>query len=61
MLGTASTTVLDKVTSGDYQLVFFTPEALLNHKKWRNLLHTDAYVSRLRVVVIDEAHTVVKW
>ena len=40
---------------------FFTPEALLNHRKWRNLLRTDAYVSRLRVIVIDEAHIVVKW
>ena len=61
VLSTATTAVLDKVICGDYQLVFFTPEALLNHRKWCNLLRTDAYVSRLRVIVIDEAHTVVKW
>lgn len=40
---------------------FFTPEAILNHRKWHNLLRSDVYVSRLRVIVVDEAHTVIKW
>jgi len=53
--------ILDGVSSGIYQLIFFTPEALLNHKRWRNLLHTEPYIQRLWVVVIDEAHTVIKW
>ena len=30
-------------------------------KKWRKLLVGGVYSSRLHVVVIDEAHTVVKW
>ena len=47
--------------NGDYQLVFFTPEMLLSKHKWRRLLLGEKYTQRLRVVVIDEAHTVKKW
>ena len=46
---------------GDYQLVFFTPEMLLNKKKWRKMLLGDVYASRLRAFAVDEAHTVKKW
>ena len=53
--------MLERVAKGNYQLIFFTPEALLNHRKWRDLLRSDIYLSRLRVVVIDEAHTVINW
>ena len=49
------------VCNGEYQLVYFTQEILLGGKKWRKLLVGDVYSSRLRVVVIDEAHTVVQW
>jgi len=59
--GSTSPTVLKGVRNVDFQLVFFTPEAILNHKRWRNILLTEIYALRLRVVVIDEAHTVVKW
>ena len=61
MTGSTSPIVLKGVRNGDFQLVFFTPEAILNHKRWRNILLTEIYALRLRVVVIDEAHTVVKW
>ena len=37
----------------------FTPQALLNHRKWHHILCNDTYVSRLRVVAIDEVHTVI--
>ena len=37
--------------------MYFTPEILLGSKTWRKLLVGDVYSSRLRVVVIDEAHT----
>ena len=53
--------ILDGVTNGEFQLIFFTPEAILNHKRWHNLLCTNVYKERLQVVVIDEAHTVIKW
>ena len=44
-----------------FKVVFFTPEALLLKKKWRNLLITPTYSNCLRAVVVDEAHTVKKW
>lgn len=57
----SSGAMMDDVKKGKYQLVYFTPEALLEHSRWRNLLRGENYSSRLRVVVIDEAHTVIKW
>ncbi|XP_065892414.1 uncharacterized protein [Dysidea avara] len=53
--------ILEGVANGEFQLIFFTPEAILNHKRWRNLLCSDVYKERLQFVVIDEAHTVIKW
>ena len=42
------------------QLVYFTPEALLDNRKWRRLLQSVEYSTRVKVLVIDEAHTVKK-
>lgn len=53
--------VKEHVMKGDYQLVFFTPEMLLNKKQWRRMLLGDVYSSRLRAFVVDEVHTVKKW
>ena len=39
---------------------FFTPEAML-HGRWQKVLCSEPYATRLRVMVIDEAHTVVEW
>ena len=48
------------VIDGEYQLVFFSPEALLS-QKWRKLLLTPHYQAKLAAFVVDEAHTVYKW
>ena len=40
-----------------YQLVFFTPEELLHHR-WRKVLHSESYATRLCVIMTDEAHAV---
>lgn len=47
--------------SGEFQLLFFTPEALLLNRKWRRMICSDKYQCRLRGLVIDEAHTIKKW
>ena len=39
----------------------FTPEALLNNRKYRKLISSDIYHSRIYGLVIDEAHTAKKW
>ena len=41
--------------------MFFTPEILLLTRRWRGLLSSPVYAEHLRVLVIDEAHTVKKW
>ena len=49
------------VLNGEHQLVYFTPELLINQRVWRELLKCSIYEKRLRAVVIDEVHTVKKW
>ena len=48
-------------SGGGYQLVIFTPEMMIEHKRWRKMLLGEVYTSRLRAFVVDEAHTVKKW
>ena len=49
------------VEEGNFQIVFFTLETLINNRRWRNLLSKDLYADRLKGFVIDEAHCVEKW
>ena len=58
---TADAAMIEKVVNGRCQLVFFTPEALLEIRKWSRLLQSEEYSTRVKVLVIDEAHTVKKW
>ena len=44
------------VKKGDYRLVFFTPEMLLERRRWRNMLKGEVYTTRLRTIAVDEAH-----
>ena len=46
--------------SGQYQLVLFSPEALLTVRRWREILQSDVYKFRIVTFVIDEAHCVKK-
>ena len=52
--------IKDEITLGNYSLVFFTPEAILN-PSWRSVLLSKPYQDNLVAFVIDEAHTVYKW
>ena len=49
------------VYAGQYQLVFITPELLIENKRWRGTLTSSKYAERLRAFVIDEAHCIAKW
>ena len=53
--------VYSDVASGNYQLVFFTPEVLLNNRRWRGFISNDIYARKLKALVIDEAHCIKKW
>lgn len=49
------------VRNGEYQLVYFTPEMLINNKRWRRVMESDVYAERLKAFVVDESHCVKKW
>ena len=49
------------VEAGKFQLLFFTPEAILMKKKYRKLICSDDYQKRICGLVIDEVHTIKKW
>ena len=46
---------------GSFQVVFFSPEALLCNDTWGELLQTVVYQKNVVAFVIDEAHLVKKW
>jgi ATP-dependent DNA helicase RecQ len=51
--------VKKNVTAGYYNILFMSPEQLVN--KWRCLFSTSVYKERLVGLIVDEAHCVVKW
>ncbi|XP_066924626.1 probable ATP-dependent DNA helicase RecS [Clytia hemisphaerica] len=48
------------IMEGTYQLMYACPE-ILESKRWRKLLSTQAFNEHCVGVVIDEAHTMVDW
>ena len=46
---------------GRYQLVFISPELLLEHRRWRSIICSEIYLQCLKGFVVDEAHTVITW
>ena len=51
----------DGVLKGEYQLVYISPELLMVNLKWREMLRSSIYQSKLKCFAIDEAHCVTKW
>ena len=49
------------VVKGKYQLVFISPEQLIENKRFRCMCQEECYQNRLIALVIDEAHCVKKW
>ena len=49
------------VLSGRIQLVYISPESLLGNPRYRSMLLSESYKTRLRGVVVDEAHCVKLW
>ena len=47
--------------NGLYQLVFFSPEALLGVHRWRQMLQGELYSQRIVAFIVDEAHCAKKW
>jgi len=49
------------VLKGAMQLLFISPENILNNIKYRNMLLSTVYKSKLVTVVVDEVHCVKTW
>jgi len=52
--------ILRKVLQGDVQIVFTSPENLLDNENFQSMLLTPKY-KKLIALVIDEAHCVKTW
>jgi len=53
--------VVDRVLQGDLQLLYISPENLLNNPKFRCMLLTAKYKDNLVALAVDEAHCVKTW
>ena len=53
--------VIKKVLSGNVQLVYISPEAILKNHKYRQMLMSDSYKANLVALVVDEAHCIKTW
>ena len=47
----------------EFDFVFGSPESFLNEKKkkWRDMLTSSVYQSKLGLIAVDVAHTVIQW
>ena len=54
-------TVTTAVLNGTVQLVFISPENLLNNRKFRVMFEKDIYQEKMVALVVDEAHCVKLW
>lgn len=49
------------VSDGKYSFIFANPETIIMNEKWREMLQSPIYQTRLFAVVTDEAHVIPKW
>jgi len=54
-------TTIANVLQGKVQLLFISPELILNNRSYRNMLLSDVYKKNLVALVVDEAHCVKTW
>ena len=50
-----------RLYEGRYQVIFFSPEAIVCDDTWRDMVQSKVYRDNLVAFVIDEAHLVKKW
>ena len=60
-VGDADDSTVEKITQGEYEILFFSPENLLTNVDWRDVLQSPIFQERLVAFVVDEAHCVKDW
>ncbi|CAC5381731.1 recQ [Mytilus coruscus] len=53
--------VADRISAGDYSIVFSSPEAALLPGLWRRSLTSGNFNTAVKAVIIDEAHCITEW
>ena len=56
-----SPSLVDDIISGELQLVYMSPEAILTVPTWREMFRNHCYQDDLVCLAVDEAHLVEKW
>ena len=51
----------DAIQAGMYQVVYMSPESLVNNLRWREMLRSEVYSKMLIGLAVDEAHCIPKW
>ena len=49
------------VEEGHFAVVYGTPGAWLNNERWRKMLSSDIYATKLCAIPVDEAHVIKHW
>lgn len=52
---------IGEVCIGKYQLVYISPESIINNYQWHDMLANPVYQKHLVGLIVDEAHCVKKW
>lgn len=52
---------IKEVENGKFSVVYGTPESLMLNERWRRMLTSCVYSSRLCAIAIDEAHVIKQW
>ena len=68
LLGVSTTSLIDislaeikKVESGEFSIIYGSPESWLGDIRWRRMLASETYKSNVRAVAVDEAHVICHW
>ena len=50
-----------KFESGQYSIIYGSPELWLGDARWRKMLTSEIYKKSVRMVAVDEAHVIFHW
>lgn len=50
-----------EIERGSYDFVYGSPEMFLASTKWREMLKSTMYQEKLKLIAVDEGHTVLQW
>ena len=53
--------LVDRVTNGEVQLTYMSPETILSIPNWREMFRNKHYQENLICLAVDEAHLIDKW